>query len=108
MALLRYTALRIALFLGTAVVLYVLGVKDLFVCALIGVLGSGLVSLVVLRDVRSQIGASMDKERHGQWKSPLALISERLDLAAAIEDHADEAFRARKANTHSEPDEPTS
>ncbi|MEI6364630.1 MAG: DUF4229 domain-containing protein [Actinomycetes bacterium] len=96
MALLRYTALRIALFLGTAIVLYVVGVKDVFVCALIGILVSGLVSLVLLRNVRSQIGVRKDKEPKGPWKSPLGRISDRMDQAAAAEDAADDAARAER------------
>ncbi|MEI7647691.1 MAG: DUF4229 domain-containing protein [Actinomycetes bacterium] len=96
MALLRYTALRIALFLGTAIVLYALGVKDVFVCALIGILVSGLVSLVLLRNVRSQIGVRKDKEPKGPWKSPLGRISDRMDQAAAAEDAADDAARAER------------
>ena len=95
MALLRYTALRVALFLGTAIVLYLVGVKDLFVCALIGILVSGLVSLVLLRNVRSQIGSAKEKEPKGPWKSPLARISDRMDQAAAAEDEADDAARAQ-------------
>jgi len=95
-ALLRYTALRIALFLGTAIVLYVVGVKDVFVCALIGILVSGLVSLVLLRNVRSQIGVRKDKEPKGPWKSPLGRISDRMDQAAAAEDAADDAARAER------------
>ena len=93
MALLRYTALRFALFLGTAIPLYLVGVKDLFVCALIGIFVSGLVSLVI---VRSQIGASKDKEPKGPWKSPLGRISDRVDQAAAAEDEADDAARAQR------------
>ncbi len=96
MALLRYTALRVALFLGTAIVLYLVGVKDLFVCALIGILVSGLVSLVLLRNVRSQIGSAKEKEPKGPWKSPLARISDRMDQAAAAEDEADDAARAQR------------
>ena len=96
MALLRYTALRVALFLGTAIVLYLVGVKDLFVCALIGILVSGLVSLVLLRNVRSQIGSAKEKEPKGPWKSPLARISDRMDQAAAAEDEADDADRAQR------------
>jgi hypothetical protein len=95
-ALLRYTALRFALFLGTAVLLYLVGVKDLFVCALIGIFISGLVSLVLLRNVRSQIGASKDREPKAPWKSPLARISDRIEEAAVAEDAADEAARAQR------------
>lgn len=96
MALLRYTALRVSLFLATAIALYLVGVKDVFVCALIGILVSGLVSLVLLRNVRSQIGAGKDKESKGPWKSPLARISDRMDQAAAAEDEADDAARAQR------------
>ena len=96
MALLRYTALRVALFLGTAIVLYLVGVKDVFVCALIGILVSGLVSLVLLRKVRSQIGSAKEKEPKGPWKSPIARISDRIDQAAAAEDEADDAARAQR------------
>ena len=96
MALLRYTALRVALFLATAIALYLVGVKDVFVCALIGILVSGLVSLVLLRNVRSQIGAGKDKESTGPWKSPLGRISDRMDQAAAAEDEADDAARAQR------------
>jgi len=95
-ALLRYTALRIALFLATAIALYLVGVKDVFVCALIGILVSGLVSLVLLRNVRSQIGVRKDKEPKGPWKSPLGRISDRMDQAAAAEDAADDAARAER------------
>ncbi len=96
MALLRYTALRVALFLATAIALYLVGVKDVFVCALIGILVSGLVSLVLLRNVRSQIGSAKEKEPKGPWKSPLARISDRMDQAAAAEDEADDAARAQR------------
>ena len=96
MALLRYTALRVALVLGTAIALYLVGVKDLFLCALIGILVSGLVSLVILRNVRSQIGASKGHKPKGPWKSPLGRISDRIDESASAEDEADDAARAQR------------
>ena len=96
MALLRYTALRVALFLGMAIALYLVGVKDLFLCALIGIMVSGLVSLVILRNVRSQIGASKGHKPKGPWKSPLGRISDRIDESASAEDEADDAARAQR------------
>ena len=72
------------------------GIKDLFLCALIGILVSGLVSLVILRNVRSQIGASKGHKPKGPWKSPLGRISDRIDESASAEDEADDAARAQR------------
>ena len=57
MALLRYTALRLALFVVTAIVLWLAGVRPLVLCALVAVLVSGLVSVVVLRGARTSVKA---------------------------------------------------
>lgn len=57
MALLRYTALRLALFVVTAIVVWLAGVRPLVLCALVAVLVSGLVSVVVLRGARTSVKA---------------------------------------------------
>ena len=62
MALLRYTTLRLALFLGTAALLYLVGIRNLFICALVAILVSGLVSVVALKRVRSEVGASISRK----------------------------------------------
>ncbi len=57
MALLRYTALRVALFVVTAIVVWFAGVRPLVLCALVAVLLSGLISVVVLRGARTRVKA---------------------------------------------------
>jgi hypothetical protein len=104
-ALLRYTTLRLALFLIVAAVLFLVGVRNLFACALIAVLISGLVSVVVLRKTRGEIGgkartapsppqASAAPPSKSPRKSPLRRINDRIDQAASSEDEADDARRA--------------
>jgi hypothetical protein len=95
MALLRYTALRVALFLATAAVLYLVGVRDLLVCALVAILVSGLISVVALKGVRSEVVVRAPKAKRERTprQSPFKRLSERIDAAARAEDEADDVER---------------
>lgn len=80
--MLRYTMLRVALLLVTAAVLYLLGLRGLWL-ALVAVLASGVISVVVLMRQRDAASSSLDTR--------LQRLNARLDEAAAAEDDEPEA-----------------
>lgn len=75
--MLRYTLLRVALLLVTAAVLYLLGLRGLWL-ALVAVLASGVISVVVLMRQRDAASSSLDTR--------LQRLNARIDEAAATED----------------------
>lgn len=95
MALLRYTTLRLALFLGTFALVYLAGVRDPFLCALIAILVSGLISVVALKRVRSEVVVRAPKARRERTRrqSPFKRINARINAAAHAEDEADDVER---------------
>jgi hypothetical protein len=89
MALLKYTVLRLALFVAVAAGLYVVGVRNLWFNALFAILISGALSLVLLDRVRNDAGVSV------------GLLAQKIDTATTAEDDADDAAREP---THAEPE----
>jgi hypothetical protein len=88
MALLRYTILRVLVFLATAGVLWLLGLRGLWL-ALIAILLSGFVSIVVLS--RSRDAASI-------------ALSEGLSRTSLRQDQAADTDGAREdAGAHDDP-----
>jgi hypothetical protein len=82
MALLKYTVLRLAVFVVVAAGLYLVGVRNLWVNALLAILISGAISLVLLDRVRNEAGLSVSRI----WQS--------LESATTAEDAADDAARS--------------
>ena len=77
MDLLRYSLLRLLLFLVTAGVLWLLGMRG-FVLLLVAILVSGFVSIVALRRPRDAASGALDRR--------LRRINERIESSAAAED----------------------
>jgi hypothetical protein len=94
MALVKYAGLRIALFVAVAALLYAVGVRSLFVNAIIAILISGVASLFLLDRVRNEAGASLE---HKVGRNPIQRLNDRMDAAARAEDEADDAARAARA-----------
>ncbi len=77
MAFLRYTALRVLIFVGTTAVLYVAGLRS-WLLLLVAVLLSGFISIFALRRQRDAASASLSNR--------LTRINQRLDEQASAED----------------------
>lgn len=103
MALLKYVSLRLALFVVVAALLYAVGVRSLFINAMIAILISGIASLFLLDRVRNDAGVVLEQKVGGH---PLHRISARMDAAARAEDEADDAARAAR-EAAAAPDAPT-
>jgi Protein of unknown function (DUF4229) len=88
---LRYTALRIALFLGVLLVLALLGVRDLLLLGL-AVLISGLASYSLLSRQRDAMSAAVSGR--------IDRIRNSIDESAKAEDAAIDAALAREAARH--------
>ena len=94
MALLKYTGLRIVIFVVIAALLYAVGVRNLFVNAMLAILLSGVLSLFLLDRVREDAGATLER----RWGAhPMQRISDRMDASARAEDEADDAARAAQS-----------
>jgi hypothetical protein len=94
MAFLKYMGLRLALFVAVAALLYAVGIRNLFVNAMLAILISGVASLFVLDRVRDEAGASLERKI---GRSPMQRISDRMNAATTAEDEADDAARAARA-----------
>jgi hypothetical protein len=103
MAVLKYVALRLALFFAVAALLYAVGVRNVLINAMIAILISGIASLFLLDRVRNDAGVVLEQKvsRH-----PLQRISERMDAAARAEDEADDAARAAREAREAQAAEP--
>lgn len=95
MAVLKYTALRLLLFLAVAALLYAVGVRNLFVNAMLALLISGVVSLFVLDRARNEVSAGIER-RIGDRPGVFTRINARIDAATRAEDAADDAARAHR------------
>jgi hypothetical protein len=84
MAFLRYTLLRVLLFLVVAALLWIIGLRGLWL-VMFGILGSGMISIFALS--RSRDAASVS---FSDW---LAKYKRRIDQRAAAEDAWDEQQR---------------
>lgn len=93
-AFLLYTSLRLALFVGVAGILYLLGMRDLLLLA-VALLVSGLLSFTLLSGQRDQMSAALAARK--------AAFDERNAERTAAEDAANDAMReaqeARLAGT---------
>ena len=83
MAVLKYTALRLLLFLAVAALLYAVGVRNLFVNAMLALLISGLVSLFVLDRARNEVSAGIER-RIGDRPGLFTRINARIDAATRV------------------------
>ena len=93
-AFLLYTSLRLALFVGVAGILYLLGMRDLLLLA-VALVVSGLVSFALLSGQRDQMSAALAARK--------AAFDQRNAERTAAEDAANDAMReaqeARVAGT---------
>ncbi len=93
-AFLLYTSLRLALFVGVAGILFLLGMRDLLLLA-VALLVSGLVSFALLSGQRDQMSAALASRK--------AAFDQRNAERTAAEDAANDAMReaqeARLAGT---------
>ena len=92
--MLRYTLLRLLLLLACAAVLWVVGLRGLWL-GLVAVLLSGIVSAFALARQRDRASAALD--------SRLRRINERIDVAAAAEDAVEQAPQDRTQRRDPEP-----
>lgn len=91
MAFLRYTLLRVLLFVVVAALLWIAGLRDLWL-VMFAILGSGVVSIFLLTKSRDAASESLANR--------LAEIKRRRDQRTATEDAWNDQVRA-------EPSEPT-
>lgn len=89
MAILRYTALRVLVFLVVAALLWLVGLRG-FWLLLVAVFASGVISLFVLRGSREAVSSSLD------WR--MSTIKQRMAERAAAEDAWDEARRQQEGS----------
>ena len=85
MALLRYTLLRVLLFLVVAALLWIVGLRGLWL-VMFAILGSGMISVFALSRSRDAASVSLSN-----W---LSKFKRRIDQRAAAEDAWDEQQRA--------------
>jgi hypothetical protein len=85
MAFLRYTVLRVLLFLAVAALLWIVGLRGVWL-VLFAILGSGIISIFALS--RSRDAASV------AFANRVSSIKRRMDKRAATEDAWDEQQRA--------------
>ena len=85
MAFLRYTLLRVLLFLAVAALLWIVGLRGLWL-AMFAILGSGIISIFALSRSRDADSASLANR--------LSAIKERTAERTAAEDAWDEQQRA--------------
>jgi len=83
-AFLIYTSLRLALFVGVAAILYLLGMRDLLLLA-VALVVSGLVSFALLSGQRDQMSAALASRK--------AAFDQRNAERTAAEDAANDAMR---------------
>ena len=83
-AFLLYTSLRLALFVGVAGILYLLGMRDLLLLA-VALVVSGLVSFALLSGQRDQMSAALAARK--------AAFDQRNAERTAAEDAANDAMR---------------
>lgn len=77
MAILRYTALRLLLFVAAAALLYLVGLRG-FLLLIVALLISGAVSLVVLSRSRDDVSSAITHR--------ISEVNRRIDERAAAED----------------------
>jgi hypothetical protein len=78
MAILRYTTLRLLLFVAAAALLYLVGLRG-FILLIVALLVSGMVSLVVLSRSRDDVSSAISHR--------VSEVNRRMDERAAAEDH---------------------
>ncbi|MEY3407659.1 MAG: hypothetical protein RL038_720 [Actinomycetota bacterium] len=78
-AALRYTAMRLGLFIASAVVLYLVGMRGFLLWA-VALLSSGALALVLLRNERDEMSAGITKA--------LGKVNSKFDEANAKEDES--------------------
>ncbi len=96
MAFLRYTLLRVLLFLAVAALLWIVGLRDLWL-VLFAILGSGIISIFALSKSRDAASVALANR--------VSKIKRRMDERTAAEDAWDEQQRAGQARTGGEPAE---
>jgi len=89
MALLRYTLLRVLLFLAVAALLWIVGLRGLGL-VMFAILGSGMISIFALSRSRDAVSVSLANRA--------AKIKRRIDERSAAEDAWDEQRRAAHGN----------
>jgi Protein of unknown function (DUF4229) len=89
MALLRYTLLRVLLFLAVAALLWIVGLRGLGL-VMFAILGSGMISIFALSRSRDAVSVSLANRA--------AKIKRRIDERSAAEDAWDEQQRAAHGN----------
>jgi Protein of unknown function (DUF4229) len=89
MALMRYTLLRVLLFLAVAALLWIVGLRGLAL-VMFAILGSGMISIFALSRSRDAVSVSLANRA--------AKIKRRIDERAAAEDAWDEQRRAAHGN----------
>jgi hypothetical protein len=93
MAFLRYTLLRVLLFLAVAALLWIVGLRD-FWLVLFAILGSGIISIFALSKSRDAASVALANR--------VSKIKGRMDERTAAEDAWDEQQRAGQARTRGE------
>jgi len=78
MAILKYTTLRLLLFVAAAALLYLVGLRG-FLLLIVALLVSGMVSLVVLSRSRDDVSSAISHR--------VSEVNRRIDERAAAEDH---------------------
>jgi Protein of unknown function (DUF4229) len=78
MAILKYTTLRLLLFVAAAALLYLVGLRG-FLLLIVALLVSGVVSLVVLSRSRDDVSSAISNR--------VSEVNRRIDERAAAEDH---------------------
>ncbi|HET6920728.1 MAG TPA: DUF4229 domain-containing protein [Jiangellaceae bacterium] len=96
MAFLRYTLLRVLLFLAVAALLWIVGLRGLWL-VLFAILGSGIISIFALSRSRDAASVSLANR--------VSKIKRRVDERTAAEDAWDDQQRAGGARAEGEPAE---
>jgi hypothetical protein len=78
MAILKYSTLRLLLFVAAAALLYLVGLRG-FLLLIVALLVSGMVSLVVLSRSRDDVSSAISHR--------VSEVNRRIDERAAAEDH---------------------
>jgi hypothetical protein len=92
MAFLRYTLLRLLLFVVVAALLWIMGLRGLWL-VMFAILGSGMISIFALSRSRDAASVSLSNR--------LSKFKRRIDERAAAEDAWDEQQRAAHDDTKS-------
>ena len=90
MAFLRYTLLRVLLFVVVAALLWIMGLRGLWL-VMFAILGSGMISIIALSKSRDAASVSLSNR--------LSKFKRRIDERAAAEDAWDEQQRVAHDDT---------